>query len=856
MWKPLPILTALLWNHTLPPVKYFHTDCPPRNRSKPNSYTLQLETHYITRMNFALTRTIRRWMAAVAFILSIPAFSQGPITLQGKVTDEANAPMSFSNVAVYNQADSTLTTGAVTDAAGAFKVGVKPGGYYIKVTFISFEDLVISNVHANNPTVDIGTVVMKPARSILDEVVVQGEKSSMELSLDKRVFNVGKDLANSGGTAADILSYVPSVSVDPEGNIKLRGSDNVRILIDGKPSGLVSFNGSGGLQQLQGSMIERVEVITNPSARYEAEGMAGVINIVLKKDRNQGFNAAIDVITGYPVNMGAAANLNYRRNKINFFINYTIAYRIQPGRGSQYQERYSGDTTFYLRQTNDGTLTGFNQNIRGGLDIFFTEKSVLTASYLFRRSDVNRITDIVYKDYMFNESNMTDLIKRRQDEDEIEPNSEYSLIYKRSFATKGHDLIAEAKFLDNWESSNQLFTQDFYNPDMSPDLNKSLLQRSLNDESEKQLLFQLDYIKPLGKEGKLELGARTSFRKMINDFLVTQQQDDGSFEALPGLDNIFYYNENIHAAYGILGNKTGKVAYQAGLRAEWTDVKTTLEKTQETNPRKYSNLFPSVHVTYDLPKDNDIQVSYSRRVRRPFYNDLSPFMTFSDSRNYFAGNPNLNPEFSDVFEIGHIKYFEKGSLTSSVYGRNTTSKIERIRTVDDNGNAVTLPQNLRSEVAYGVEFTSQLSPVKWWKVDFNFNFFHADVDGSNIVSTYKASTYSWFTRQSSRFSLPHSFDLQLRTNFEAAQKTAQGRRKALAYADLALSKEVFKGRGNINFNVLDIFNSRRMRTITTGENFYTSGNFQARKRQFNLTISYRINQAKPAKARKMDEDGF
>ncbi|HZY82834.1 MAG TPA: outer membrane beta-barrel family protein [Cyclobacteriaceae bacterium] len=802
----------------------------------------------------ALTSPFSRFLLVAAILFAIPAAAQ--VTIQGKVVDEAGAPMSFSNVAVYQQTDSTLASGAVTDANGIFKVGVKPGDYYIKVTFISFEDLTIPNIKASGTSVDVGSVVMKTSKSILDEVVVQGEKSSMELSLDKRVFNVGKDLANTGGTAADILSYVPSISVDPEGGIKLRGSDNVRILIDGKPSGLVSFNGSGGLQQLQGSMIERVEVITNPSARYEAEGMAGVINIVLKKDRKQGFNAAIDIITGYPVNMGAATNLNYRKNKVNFFINYTIAYRVQPARGTQYQERYSGDTTFYLRQSNEGTITGFNQNIRGGLDIFFTEKSVLTASYLFRRSDVKRLTDIVYRDFLFNESNPTDMITRHQDEDEIEPNSEYSLIYKKSFATKGHELIAEAKLLDNWETSDQTFTQNYFDANMVADPLQNLLQKSVNDESEKQLLFQLDYIKPIGKEGRFETGVRTSFRKMVNDYIVTQQQDDGSFQALPGLDNIFYYNENIHAAYAILGNKTGKVAYQAGLRAEMTDVKTTLEKTQEVNPRKYSNLFPSAHLTYDLPNDNDIQVSYSRRVRRPFYNDLSPFMTFSDSRNYFSGNPNLNPEFSDVFEIGHIKYFDKGSLTSSVYGRNTTSKIERIRTVDDKGNAITLPQNLRSEVAYGVEFTSTMTPVKWWKVDFNFNFFHADIDGSNVVSTYKASTYSWYARQSSRFTLPKSIDLQLRTNFEAPQKTAQGRRKALAYADFALSKEIFKGRGNLNFNVIDIFNSRRVRSITQGENFYTSGNFQGRKRQFNLTLSYRINQAKPAKARKLDEDGL
>lgn len=795
-------------------------------------------------------------LTLIVLVMTLPAFSQNTVTIQGKVTDEANAPMSYTNVAVYNPTDSSLVTGAVTDASGAFKTSVKPGTYYIKFTFISFEDLLIPNVHAQSSTVDLGTQVMRIARSLLDEVVVQGEKSSMELTLDKRIFNVGKDLANTGGTAADILSYVPSISVDPEGNIKLRGSDNVRILIDGKPSGLVSFRGSAGLQQLQGSMIERVEVITNPSARYEAEGNAGVINIVLKKDRKQGFNAALDAITGYPANMGGAANLNYRRNKINFFINYTVAYRVQPARGSQYQERYSGDTTFVMRQTNNGTITGFNNNIRGGLDYFFTEKSVLTASYLFRRNDVKRLTDIVYRDYLFNESNMTDVITRHQDEDEIESNSEYSLIYKRSFETKGHELIAELKLLDNWENSDQIFVQEYFNPDMTPDVSQNLIQRSVNDEFEKQLLFQLDYIKPIGKEGKFETGIRTSFRKMVNDYIVTKQEADGSFEALPGLDNIFYYDENIHAAYAILGNKTGKVAYQAGLRAEVTDVETRLERTQEVNPRNYANLFPSVHVTYDLPKDNDIQVSYSRRVRRPFYNDLSPFMTFADSRNFFSGNPNLNPEFSDVMEVGHIKYFDKGSLTSSVYARNTRSKIDRIRVVDDEGNASTLPQNLRSEVAYGVDFTSTLSPVKWWKVDINFNFFHADIDGSNIMANYKASTYSWFARQSSRFTLPGGVDLQLRTNYEAAQRTAQGRRKALAYADVALSKEILKGRGNINFNVIDIFNSRRIRTITTGDNFYTSGNFQGRLRQFNLTMSYRINQAKPAKARKLDEDGL
>jgi outer membrane receptor protein involved in Fe transport len=681
----------------------------------------------------------------------------------------------------------------------------------------------------------------------LQEVVVQAEKSSMILSLDKKIFNVGKDLANAGGSASDILTNIPSVSVDPEGNVKLRGSDNVRILIDGKPSGLVSFKGGSGLQQLQASMIDRVEIITNPSARYEAEGMAGIINIVLKKDKRQGFNGSFELTSGYPTNLGGAANLNYRHKKVNFFINYGISYRRQPGEGSLYQEVYGKDTTFILKQTNNGMLTGFSNNIRGGIDYYFSENSILTGSYLFRRSDANRKTNIRYEDYLNSLSKLTSISTRTQNEDEVEPNSEYSLVYKKSFGQKGHELVGEVKYLDNWESSRQVFTQNFFQANGAENVSKAILQKSPNDEYEKQYLFQLDYTKPLSKEGKFEMGLRSSFRNMENDYLVTERNASGEFVPIAGLDNDFFYRENINATYGILANKTKKVSYQAGLRAEWTDVKTTLAETHQVNPRSYMNFFPSAHVTVDLAKQNAIQVSYSRRVRRPVYDDLSPYMTFSDSRNFFSGNPDLNPEFSNVFEIGHIKYFDKGSLSSSVYYRSTKGKIDRIRRVNAEGNSSTRPENLLSEKAYGTEFTSGYSPYKWWKLDFNFNFFHADIDGSNIINSYKATTYSWFARQTSRFMFPKNFDVQLRGNYEAPQQTAQGRRKALYYLDLSMSKDVFKGNGTLTFNVLDVFNSRRNRYITTGPNFFTEGNSQSRRRQVNLTLNYRIKQLKQAK---------
>lgn len=783
---------------------------------------------------------------AVLLLILTPAAAQAQHRITGTVADEQGVKVPFSNITLHNQADSAMVAGAVSDDQGLFEMAVKPGQYFLRLTFLSYQEKRVGNVVVANGPVDLGTIILLAGTRVLDEVEVRGEKSTLELTLDKKVFNVGQDLANAGGSASDILTNIPSVSVDPEGNVRLRGSDNVRILIDGKPSGLVSFKGGSGLQQLQASMVERVEVITNPSARYEAEGQAGIINIVLKKERTEGFNGSFDAITGYPTNLGGAANVNYRHRRVNFFINYGVAYRRQPGTGSLYQEVYGNDTTFVLRQSNQAKIIGFNTNIRGGLDFYFTEKSILTGSYLFRRSDASRVTDIRYEDYLFDASNMHGFTLRRQDENEVEPNSEYSLIYKRTFEDKGHELTAEVKYLDNWESSDQWFTQHTFAPNGTEDPGRQVLQRSLNDESEKQLLLQVDYVKPLGKDGKFETGLRSSTRNMANDFVVTQKNEQGEFAPLPNLDNVFLYDERIHAAYGIYGNKTGKVSYQAGVRAEWTDVRTTLQETNEVNPRDYANLFPSAHVTLSLPNANDIQVSYSRRVRRPFYNDLSPFMTFSDSRNYFSGNPDLNPEFSNVFEVSHLKYFEKGSLSSSAYYRDTEGKINSIRTVDSKGNAVTLPENLKGEQSGGVEFTSEYNPAKWWRLDVNFNFFYARVDGSNIASIYTASTYSWFARQTSRFSLPANIDLQLRGNYEAPQKTAQGRRKSLYYADISASKDIFSGRGTINFNVLDVFNSRKARAVTEGVNFYTEGTFQYRKRQANITLSYRINQTKQA----------
>ncbi|MCZ2476920.1 TonB-dependent receptor [Aquirufa antheringensis] len=780
-------------------------------------------------------------------------FAQSKIKIQGEV----NVP--FSSIRLFKGA--ALVTGTIGNEKGKFTMEVAPGVYDLLVESIGYEALKMTNQSFTSST-NLGIITVKESNQTLNEVVVKGQKASMELNLDKRIFNVGTDLANKGATASEILGNLPSIQVDPEGAIKLRGSDNVRILIDGKPSTLAGINGSSGLQSLQGNLIDKVEIITNPSARYEAEGMAGIINIVLKKNQNQGFNGAIETTTGYPENFGGTAIVNYRKNKFNFFINYGVFYRRTPGRGSIYQEVYTGKQTNILEQRSQNNVTGLVNNVRGGADYFFNDKTILTASYIFRRTDVQRITDFNYLDYRGNVFNLYSDTYRQQDEKEAEPNGEYALTFKKSFAKKGKEFSADLRYLDYWERSDQTYTQNGKKADGSvfPELSK--VQKALNDEFERQWILQADYVNPIGKEAKIEMGVRTSFRNMINDYIVTEQQPSGVFTVIPGLRNVFNYKENISAAYVIFGNKMKQFSYQFGLRAETTDIQTELEQTGEKNPRNYANLFPSAHFTYTITPDNSFQLSYSRRVRRPTYNDLSPFVTFSDNRNFFSGNPNLNPEFTNSFDLGNVRYFDKGSVSSSLYYRHTLGKIDRFRSVDTSGFAKTLPVNLSDQQSMGIEIASSYTFTKAYRADLSINAFRAITDATNINAAFKSDTYSWFVRHSSRIKLG-AVDFQVRANYEAPQQTPQGTRGYIAWADFSASKDILQGNGTLSLSILDLFSSRinryesRFLEPTDGSGFYTRGESQGRLTSLNLTFNYRFKTTKQAAKQRrslMDEE--
>ena len=784
----------------------------------------------------------------LVLLLSASALSaQRMVRMSGTVVDaDTESPLDYATVSFFTLPDSALVAGNITDEDGAFSMELMPGEYYARVEFLSYQTRTLSNltVTGNRSAGDMGVIALRQQATTLNEVLVQAERSQVQMSLDKKVFNVGKDLGNAGGNAADVLDNVPSVQVDVDGNVSLRGSGNVRILIDGRPSGLIGIEGANGLRQIPANLIDQIEVITNPSARYEAEGMSGIINIVLKKDVRLGVNGSFDLTVGYPDNHAAAINLNYRAKNLNLFANYGVSYRNSPGSGYIFQEIYRGDTTFYSLQDRQRTRGGWGNSLRTGADYFINEKNTLTGAFTYRGGLQTNITNLEYRDFFQTLDNPTGISQRRDDEAEDEFNLEYALTYKKTFEKKGHELVFDVRYQDNSEIENSDILERFFTPEMLPTGASDLLQRSYNKEGERLLVAQLDYLRPVGKEGKLELGLRSSIRNIENDFLV-EEFDADVWNIFPGLTNNFRFREDIHAAYAIYGNKMGKLSYQGGLRAELSDIYTELLQTSEQNEQYYLNFFPSMHISYDLPDQNAVQISYSRRLRRPRFRELNPFTSFSDDRNIWAGNPNLQPEFTDVVELGHIKYWNKASLSSSLYYRHTEGKVDRIRTLTDDGiTFLTRPENLLSEDAFGLEFVASYNPVKWWTLNGSFNFFRAITDGGNLGETFTADTYSWFTRGTSRFTILKNTDLQLRFDYRAPQLTPQGRRLSLYFFDLAASRDILNQKATITFSVQDLFNSRRWRSTVFGDDFYSETEFQWRARQFTFTLSYRLNQNK------------
>lgn len=773
----------------------------------------------------------------ITFVLLIPTNAQEEGNVFGNVYDPAGIPLPYATVLAFSLKDSTLKDGSSTNDSGRFDLSLTKGDYFVRVKFLAYKEYIIPKVTVGSQPIDLGKIYLVPNDSVLAVVDVTVDKPQMELKLDKRVFNIEQDISTSGLNGSEILDNIPSINVDAEGNVSLRGSQNVRILINGKPSTLTGMSNADALRQIDGTMIERVEVITNPSARYDAEGEVGIINIVLKKEMKTGFNGSFNVRVANPWAAGVGFNANYRTKKVNYFMRYNFGTNRNPGYGYTLQSFDSPDTAYSFEQFSEHSRGGYSHNFSGGADIQLNRRNSLTLSSNLRFKDGENWSYIDYYDF---DSAGTQIQLVQRDENEFD---------------YGNDIEFAANFRRIYDKPDQLFTFDFkYNSALDNEWSDLLewsddatipgrYQRTTNDENEVNWLFQTDYILPFGKEGKFETGAKVNLRTLNSSYLL-EDSLSGNWSVNPLFDNLLVYTENIYAAYVMAGNKTKKFSYQAGLRAEYSDVTTEFVKTNETNRRQYLRFFPSVHLAYELKNNNFLQVSYSRRISRPRHWWLTPFYTFRDSRNFEAGNPNLNPEYGDSYELTHLKYYKKGSWISSVYFRHTTDVMDRILLTDSLGFTFRTPVNLGVRNAVGVEFSGSYKINKWWDVNGSFNFYRAISEGEYLGVVYTNDTYVWDTKFTSRFSIGKKISIQTSFTYESPMSTNQGSAKAQYFWDGSFAWDVLKGKGTVSLNARDILNSRVRRNIVQSEYFYSESEFQWRSRVITLNFVYRINQKK------------
>ena len=806
------------------------------------------------------------------FTLSLTHFAnaQDKVNVTGTVVDkDAAVPLEYATVTFIDRTGERSPQGGVTDFDGNFNIEVYQGNYDINVEFISFETKTFEN-RTLNSDLDLGTISLGLNSDSLDEVVVRAETTQVEVRLDKKIYNIGKDLTTRGGTVTDALQNIPSVSVDVEGAISLRGNENVRILINGKPSAMAGFDDSTIFQQLPADAIERVEVITSPSARYDAEGTAGILNIILKKEKTLGLNGSISTTLGYPTNNSVSTTLNLRTDKFNIFNNTGIYYRNSPG-NAEFDNNYFSGTydRIYEEREYDRLRKGLNTNL--GMEYYLSENSSITGTFFGRWGDDEDETNAYSNRYI--DGGFDSSTSRNQIEGEKEETYQGAINYINNFNDEGHKLTADLQYsYDNEDKPNNIIeTQDLPVEEL---LDR---QRIFENERQNEFLLQADYVLPKG-DAQFEAGIRinTEAQKTaytLEDFDLETQE----FFINEGQSYNFDYDENVYAAYSQYGNKLGeKFSFLLGLRLEHTQLKgdaysdylTQEELVEEigiefdpTFEKNYLGLFPTVNLIYEIAKDENITLGYNRRINRPRGWFINPFPSRSSRTNVFQGNPDLNPAFSNTFDLGYLKKWDKLTFNTSVYYQRETDAFERIQqetgqTTSDGVNIIrNLPINLATEQRIGGEIGAIYNPSRKLRLNGSFNFFRFETEGFYQDVDYGTESTSWFGRFSAKYTLPAEIDIQTNGFYMGPRQNAQTENEGIFSLDLALSKEVIKDKLTATFNVRDAFNSRKRRSYTVSENFTSDSEFQWRQRQFTVSLIYRFNQSREDRMRERGQGG-
>lgn len=795
------------------------------------------------------------FLTLIICLITVKLFAQNADAgkINGKIIEnQTNETIPFATAILLDRKTKATIQVVQTDIDGNFIMTKIPNGVFtFKVSYIGFQTMVRDSVAITDAvkTIEFGSIKMKPAKgNLLSEVTITAPKTTMQLGIDKKVFSVDQSLVSEGGSATDLLQNVPSVQTDIEGNVSLRGSSGVRVLIDGKPSLIAGGNVAQILQSIPASSIESVELITNPSAKYDAEGQSGIINIVLKKNKKLGFNGSLALTAGNRENYNANTSLSFQNSKVNLFGNYSYRNGNRIGAGFNniaYLNPVANGLAF-TNQNNDSKELNQGHNVKAGLDFYLAEKSVISFSggVNYRTGDENELLNINQLGTFLNPISLSN---RRNNETQKNNSYDLNLDFSQKFTNPKEEITANFSFSEGANENYQIYNTNIFNNNGST-VNKSEIQRTERDGNNKNYTAQVDYTKPLGSFGKLEAGYRSQVRISDSYTFVDQLSPvNGGYDFNYALSNDFNSTDQVHALYVNYQNQSKNFGYQIGLRAEDALLETRMGAYDINSnigytPGKvdYTRIYPSIFLTQKINEQQQLQASYSRRVNRPRGWDTNPFLDVSDPFNYRQGNPNLQPEDVHAFELSYSRFWDKFSVISTAYIRQTNDVIQRIRTEPDvNGITITTPQNLTRSIASGLELIGKFDLFKKWNFTANVNLYQSKIVGVPAFGILENSGFSYNANLTNNFILPDGITLQVRGDYRAREVMAQGIRKAMFGLDGGAKYDI-NTKASLSLNVRDIFASRKWQMITTGNTSTVDFSRLWGGTQANLTFSYRF----------------
>ena len=763
--------------------------------------------------------------------------------LTGSVLESENKEyLEYATVTLLSVNDNSVVTGGLTDKNGNYSITVKPGNYNLLVEYISYENYLLNDLNVSK-NIQLNNIELILDVESLEEVEIIAENTTVDIRLDKKIYTVGRDLTVKGGSVSDVLDNVPSISVDVEGNVSLRGSEDVRILINGKPSGLVGLNSAEALRQLPSESIEKVEVITSPSARYDAQGNGGIINIILRRNKLLGFNGTINANIGDPKSSGISTNLNYRTGDVNIFNSTGISDRLRIGDSYAYSEYYNGDDeSSFIRDNRDWERESNNLFSNTGLEWYIDDSTSITTSFLISNSDGSNLNEntTLELDSSQNIINETFRIENESSKDE---NYEYSLNFDKRFNDEGHKLVVDFQIGENTDNENSILFQNLI----------SFEQITSNETSDNKLI-KADYVLPIGENKQFEAGFKIEESDLNQDYKVYSDLNN-SLVLDTDQSNVFQYKEQINAIYSQYGFKVeDKYSFLFGVRVEQTKKDIFQITTDELIKKNETGIFPTFNFGFEISENESLTLGYNRRLRRPWSRFINPFPSKNSPTSIFRGNPNLDPTYSNNFDFGYLKTFESSfSINSSIYFQKSTNTFNFI--TQDTGETVNLggtdvpiierfPINLATNSRFGFEFNLSYRPSKKWNINSNFNLYNNKVEGEYRDIDYGSENLSWSMRLNNKLTLPGKIEWQTRMNYRGPREDAINKTKASYSTDLAFSKDILDEKGTLSLNVRDLFDSSGRVSEAFRETFYSASKYRWSSRSFTLNMTYRINQKK------------